>query len=114
MTQYNQKFEPMNKLNYFLILIFLFSCASRRYTIQGMKERNSWWDDRIEAVATVYRAAGAPTVVDYTYTVYGRQFKGIDGFMDGRKVNQNDQFIVAVNPHNPQEHELLGEKHVIS
>jgi hypothetical protein len=80
----------------------------------GMEEQNSWWDKHEVTIATVGLVSGMPTVFEYSYSVAGEQYKGWDGFMDGRLVIRNDQFIIAYNPDKPEQHVFIGTKDVIS
>ena len=100
----------------YLLLVFItfFSCGLNRYIIQGMKERNSWWDKHEVTIATVGGVYGIPTVFEYSYSVADEQYNGWDGFMDGRDVNSYDQFIIAYNPEKPEQHVFMEKKDVIT
>ena len=99
-----------------LIVVFIMfcSCGLNRYVIKGKEEQNSWWKDRKETVGTVTSVASIPTALSFKYSVGDTQFIGHDGFMDGRRVNLYDQFIVAYNPEKPEQHVFMEKKDVIT
>lgn len=100
----------------FLTLLILTSCNTPKHNLETSRptaQTIPWWDEREETIATVIDFWAPPTTIKTTFNVNGRTYISWDGWGYWRTVNFGDQYVVAYNPVNPEQNELLTYRIVI-